>query len=246
MLINVEEINKRFMEFVEYIGYSQTKTAEYLGVHKSAINRIKNNTQSAVIYSEKLYNLGLNINWLISGNGKMLLKDIDYGNVMVEEFIISSVFDLENSFIEELYYNTQYNKEIYLKRNYKYYETRNDNMENNLGYIGYEYNGLINMSETKGLCVYRNEKPNYSAIYKYEIKNKKVKLNSLKSLDGMVIDISDIELLKKKISAILEIQVTSLLDIEETLKPTYYRTFDEERFNEIRKLKQFDKKEKTK
>ena len=77
-------INTRFRLFRKYIGIDQLQMAECLGVVRSAVSNYEKEGNAIPNYVKIIlrYQYRLNSNWLDSGEGEMLIEELDSKNVM--------------------------------------------------------------------------------------------------------------------------------------------------------------------
>lgn len=102
----------RLSNFIDNLLYSQKDLAEMMGVPQQYITKMKKGDLSIEPYINILYNLGLNLNWLYTGKGKMILEN-DLGIKLVSKAVIEKnskmyqtindmqIFNIVNNKIEE-------------------------------------------------------------------------------------------------------------------------------------------------
>lgn len=72
---------ERLLQFIDSKGkgYSQQKLADSIGVSKGAVNKVTKNTGdfSGKTYKKLVEIHNINLNWLIAGEGEMLIKSFN-------------------------------------------------------------------------------------------------------------------------------------------------------------------------
>ncbi len=107
--MDISEINKRFLIFVDNLGYSYVDLSKKLGIAQPVLSKIKNNIQSPLPFIDKFAILGLNLNWLITGKGSMYLKD----NISSEKILeIKFITEMESIYFHEYIKNDKLLKSI--------------------------------------------------------------------------------------------------------------------------------------
>jgi|GEM_PF-994717 len=75
---NILSINKRIIQFIDYLNVSRYKFSHNTGVSESVLlNIYKGKNKPSVDFLEKILDIypALNSNWLLTGNGEMIIID---------------------------------------------------------------------------------------------------------------------------------------------------------------------------
>jgi len=79
MVVDLDGLGQRLLEFRKSIGYSQKVVAEKTGIGRSFISHIEAGSQrpSFEVINKLLNSYNISIDWLLTGRGQMLLIEED-------------------------------------------------------------------------------------------------------------------------------------------------------------------------
>ena len=103
------EVGNRLKEFLEYTGMTQAVFAEMLGTHRTHIQVWLNGSLPGGDYLRKMSFLGLNTNWLLTGQGSMIEKEgqrVNEYDEVLKNYGIGSIKELRRC-IEDAMHATE-------------------------------------------------------------------------------------------------------------------------------------------
>jgi len=82
MVVDLDRLGQRMLEFRKSLGYSQKVVAEKTGIGRSFISHIEAGSQrpSFEVINKLLNSFNISIDWLLTGRGQMLL--IEENNIL--------------------------------------------------------------------------------------------------------------------------------------------------------------------
>ena len=93
----------RLERFIKHLSKSNTELSEILKIAPYNVSRVKNGQLSFVPYLKDFTKLGLNLNWLYTGDGDMLILSnvLEVKANQTKQNILNEIEDLE-SFIKNI------------------------------------------------------------------------------------------------------------------------------------------------
>lgn len=111
-----EKILTRFNLFYTLLEIPKNELGNMLSMDKRNINRVFNNSNSLLVKIKDIHFLGCNINWLISGEGPVVVK-----NLAGTQIILKSKYLNEDGYLKS---------QVLLKRIISWIEFNYDNLQN--------------------------------------------------------------------------------------------------------------------